>query len=79
MNIGTVRLRYASGLMNITALFVGWLFFNRIDTTTRLNTAVLIQHSEKLAKHDSQLDAIFEGKFSLGFLSIIKKDLHAHE
>lgn len=74
MNAATVRLRYLTGTCYIFALFACWLYFNRIEAATRLNTAVLTRHSEQLANHDTQLALIFENKFSPGFLSIIKKD-----
>jgi hypothetical protein len=68
-------MRTAIGVLQFTALFVGWVLISRLDLATQQNAATLVRHEARLAVHDSQFATIFDGQFSPAFAAKIKRYL----
>jgi hypothetical protein len=65
---GSIGMRTAIGVLQFTALFIGWVLISRLDSATQQNAATLVRHEAKLAVHDSIL-----GGFSPEFAVKIRK------
>ena len=72
---GSIGMRTAIGVLQFTALFVGWVLISRLDLATQQNAATLVRHEARLAVHDSQFATIFDGQFSPAFAAKIKRYL----
>lgn len=68
-----INVRCISGII---CLFLAGTLCNKIISNVEANSQILIKHSEKLAHHDTQINAIFDGKFTPRFLNIIKRDIN---
>ena len=64
---GTITMRCMVGLLQIFAMIVFCVIVHKIDVATQSNTRLLAIHSERIAEHDHNFQAIYFGTFSKEF------------
>jgi hypothetical protein len=69
---GSLGMRAAIGVLQFAALFIGFVVVHRLDSATQQNSAILAQHSVKLAIHDKNFESLM-GHFSPEFALKLRK------